>query len=82
MSKVGGRRDDAGAWLPAQTPAELRAGVEDNLRTLGVEQLTAVNLRRMDEHDDDESAVSLDDQLAEMVRLRDEGKIAGIGLRP
>ncbi len=80
VSKVGGRRDDTGAWLPAQTPAELRAGVEDNLRTLGVEQLTAVNLRRMDEHDDDESAVSLDDQLAEMVRLRDEGKIAGIGL--
>src|SRR5277367_2091641 len=54
VSKVGGRRDDTGAWLPAQTPAELRAGVEDNLRTLGIEQLTAVNLRRMDEHDDDE----------------------------
>src|SRR3954463_8842723 len=27
VSKVGGRRDDAGAWLPAQRPEELRAGV-------------------------------------------------------
>ena len=39
VSKVGAVRDDAGGWHPAQTPAELRAGVEDNLRTLGVEQL-------------------------------------------
>jgi aryl-alcohol dehydrogenase-like predicted oxidoreductase len=81
VSKVGGRRDDTGAWLPAQTPAELRAGVEDNLRTLSIDHLTAVNLRRMDEHDDgDGPQVPLDDQLAEMVRLRDEGKIAGIGV--
>src|SRR5271156_3270399 len=34
VTKVGARRDDAGGWLPADTPAELRAGVEDNLRTL------------------------------------------------
>jgi len=46
VSKVGGRRNDAGAWLPAQTPAELRAGVEANLVTLDTEQIGAVNLRR------------------------------------
>src|SRR5262245_4239090 len=81
VSKVGGARDDRGGWLPAQTPAELRAGVEANLRTLEVEQLGAVNLRRMDpEHGSGEHAVALDDQLAEMVLLRDEGKIAGIGI--
>src|SRR3954451_3026553 len=45
VSKVGGRRDERGAWLPALRPEELRAGVEDNLRTLGVERLTLVNLR-------------------------------------
>lgn len=33
VTKVGGRRDDRGGWLPAQSPAELRAGVEDNLRS-------------------------------------------------
>ena len=45
VNKVGARRDRTGAWLPAQTPDELRAGVEDNLSTLGVDRLAAVNLR-------------------------------------
>ena len=39
VSKVGTAHDEAGGWHAAQTPADLRAGVEDNLRTLGVEQL-------------------------------------------
>jgi aryl-alcohol dehydrogenase-like predicted oxidoreductase len=87
VSKVGARRDDTGGWLPAQRPEQLRADVEDNLSTLGVDHLTAVNLRRMDEHTDgaegEGSAVSdvpLEEQLGELVALRDEGKIAGIGL--
>jgi pyridoxine 4-dehydrogenase len=81
VSKVGAVRDDAGGWRPAQTPADLRAGVEDNLRTLGVEQLGAVNLRRMPDGDlPDEQRVPLADQLGEMVALRAEGKIAGIGI--
>jgi pyridoxine 4-dehydrogenase len=82
VSKVGARRDADGAWTPAQSPADLRADVEQNLRALGVEQLTAVNLRRMDEHDHgpDASSVPLEDQLAELVALREEGKIAGVGV--
>jgi aryl-alcohol dehydrogenase-like predicted oxidoreductase len=48
VSKVGGRRDDAGAWLPVVDSAELRCDIEANLRTLGVEQLAVVNLRLMD----------------------------------
>jgi pyridoxine 4-dehydrogenase len=81
VSKVGAERDDAGGWLPAQTPAELRSGVEDNLRTLGVEQLGAVNLRRMpDDHlPEGTEQVPFEDQLSEMVALRAEGKIAGVG---
>lgn len=78
VSKVGSVRDTKGAWLPAQTPAELRAGVEDNLRSLGVEQLAAVNLRLLEPGHG--TPPPLQDQLAEMVRLRDEGKIAGIGI--
>lgn len=35
VSKVGAERDDQGGWVPAQEPAQLRAGVEENLRTLG-----------------------------------------------
>lgn len=82
VSKVGAFRDDNGGWLPAQRPAELRAGVEDNLKTLGVEQLAAVNLRRMDGGHEvpKEQQVPVEDQLAEMVALRDEGKIGGIGI--
>jgi aryl-alcohol dehydrogenase-like predicted oxidoreductase len=81
VSKVGAVRDEAGGWLPAQTPADLRAGVADNLRTLGVDQLGAVNLRRMPEDDmPDEQRVPLADQLGEMVALREEGKIAGVGI--
>src|SRR6201990_108991 len=47
VTKVGARRDAQGAWLPALTPKELRAGVEANLRSLRVERLDLVNLRVM-----------------------------------
>jgi pyridoxine 4-dehydrogenase len=78
---VGAVRDDTGSWLPAQRPAELRDGVEDNLRSLRVDRLNAVNLRLMPHRaDGDHARVPLEDQLAEMVTLRDEGKIAGVGI--
>jgi pyridoxine 4-dehydrogenase len=80
VSKVGARRDSAGGWLPAQQPAELRADVEANLRSLGTERLTAVNLRRMDADAPGAGQVALEDQVAELAALRDEGKIAGVGL--
>jgi aryl-alcohol dehydrogenase-like predicted oxidoreductase len=81
VSKVGARRDDAGAWLPAQRPEELRAGVEENLATLGVETLAAVNLRLMDgEPGDDGQVVPLAEQLGTMEDLRREGKIEAIGI--
>ncbi len=87
VTKVGGARDDKGNWVPAQEPAQLRSGVEDNLRTLDIERIDVVNLRRMDAHTpgaaeshDDVPDVALADQLAELVALRDEGKIGGIGL--
>jgi aryl-alcohol dehydrogenase-like predicted oxidoreductase len=82
VSKVGAVRDEKGGWLPAQSPAMLRAGVEDNLRSLGIEQLGAVNLRRLPDDELPEGAepVPFEDQLAEMVALRDEGKIAAVGV--
>src|SRR5205807_3306313 len=48
VTKVGARRDETGAWLPAQTPEELRAGVEANLGALEVERMDLVNLRLME----------------------------------
>ena len=83
VSKVGAVRDNAGGWIPAQSPAELRAGVEDNLRSLQIEQLGAVNLRLLDGDESDaeaDAAPDLPAQLAEMAALRDEGKICGVGI--
>jgi pyridoxine 4-dehydrogenase len=77
VSKVGARRDASGGWLPDDEPDQLRRGIEDNLRSLGVEQLAAVNLRLTD---DAKPGSRFDDQLAAMIRARDEGLIGGIGL--
>jgi len=75
VSKVGAQRDQTGQWLAAQRPEELRAGVEANLTSLGLDQVPVVNLRR---HPSGE--VTFDEQLAAMVAFRDEGLIGGIGL--
>jgi pyridoxine 4-dehydrogenase len=77
VSKVAARRDDSGAVLPYDEPDQLRAGIEDNLATLGVERLTAVNLRVMDNAAPDARFV---DQLGALVTARDEGLIGGIGI--
>ena len=81
VSKVGAFRDDQGGWLPGQRPEQLRSAVEDNLRSLGTDRLGAVNLRLIDDPERPaDQRVPLADQLAEMVALRDEGKIAGVGI--
>ncbi|ATL87995.1 aldo/keto reductase [Streptomyces malaysiensis] len=86
VTKVGADPDPDGP-LPlrlAQRPEQLRASVEDNLRGLGVDRLPVVNLRRLDTgpglRPEGDQVVDLDDQLATMTALRDEGKIGAIGL--
>jgi len=76
VSKVGVFRD-AGAALPHDDARQLREGIEDNLRSLRVGQLAAVNLRLPSPGRAD---ARFDDQLAAMVQARDEGLIAGVGL--
>jgi pyridoxine 4-dehydrogenase len=86
VSKVGARftGDEPMPLAAAQQPAELRAAVEDDLRQLGLDRIPVVNLRRMDLGPgvaaEDDQIVDLDDQLAEMIALRDEGKIGAIGV--
>jgi pyridoxine 4-dehydrogenase len=86
VSKVGARYtgDDPIPLAAAQRPAELRAAVEDDLSQLGIDCVPVVNLRRMDlgpgVQAEGDQIVDLDDQLAEMIALRDEGKIGGIGV--
>lgn len=78
VSKVGAVRDEKGGWIPAQEPEQLRAGVEANLRGLKIEQLGAVNLRLLESGHG--QPADFDAQLNEMVALRDEGKIGGVGI--
>jgi pyridoxine 4-dehydrogenase len=71
VSKVGVFRDTG------DDARQLRQGIEVNLRSLRVGQLAAVNLRMPSPGRPD---ARFDDQLAAMVRARDEGLIAGVGL--
>jgi pyridoxine 4-dehydrogenase len=82
VTKVGAERDRRGGWISAQRPQQLRAGVEANLRSLEVERIDVVNLRLLGAERDhaDRAPVDLDSQLAEMIALRAEGKIGGIGI--
>ncbi|MGB7165605.1 MAG: aldo/keto reductase [Mycobacterium sp.] len=86
VSKVGARYtgDQPVPLAAAQRPAELRAAVEDDLRQLGLDSVPVVNLRRLDLgpglQAQGDQIVDLDDQLAEMIALRDEGKIGAIGV--
>ncbi|WP_030902420.1 aldo/keto reductase [Streptomyces sp. NRRL F-5126] len=86
VSKVGATPDPGGPrpLRLAQRPEELRASVEDNLKSLGVERVPVVNLRRTDIgpgiRAEGDQVVGLDDQLAVMTAMRDEGKIGAIGL--
>jgi aryl-alcohol dehydrogenase-like predicted oxidoreductase len=75
VSKVGAARDDQAGWLPAQRPEELRAGVEANLRSLELDRVPVVNLRRVPGSD-----VPFVEQLSAMQAMLDEGLIGGIGL--
>lgn len=86
VSKVGAAHVTGGVvpLRAAQRPEELRAAVEADLDQLGLEQVPVVNLRRLDLGPglaaEGDQIVDLDDQLAEMITLRDEGKIGAIGL--
>jgi pyridoxine 4-dehydrogenase len=86
VSKVGAAHATTGpiSLTAAQKPAELRAAVEDDLRQLGLDCIPVVNLRRLDLgpglNAEGDQTVDLDDQLDEMIALRDEGKIGAIGV--
>ncbi len=83
VTKVGAERDGRGNWIHAQRPHQLRAGVEANLRSLAVERIDVVNLRLLGAEQNQRGKalpVNLDSQLAEMIALRNEGKIGDFGI--
>ncbi len=68
----------------AQRPEQLRATVEQNLLSLSMECIPLVNLRRADLGPgltaQGDQIVDIEDQMAEMIAMRKEGKIGSIGL--
>ncbi len=79
VTKVGARRDDQGAWLPAFSRDELIRAVHDNLENLGLERLEVVNLRAMfSVHEPAEG--SLEGPFTVLAELREQGLIRHLGL--
>jgi pyridoxine 4-dehydrogenase len=77
VSKVGAARGRRGEIFAYDEPGQLRSGIEDNLKTLGVETLAVVNLRLMRDSAPD---AFFDEQLGAMIAARDDGLIGAVGL--
>ena len=82
VTKVGARRDEKGAWLPAQSPDELKSAVHDNLRRLKLERMDIVNLRLMGTGPG--GGIPVEGSVAErwtaLAELREKGLIRELGL--
>jgi pyridoxine 4-dehydrogenase len=73
-TKVGHTRQGPGLWTPVGRPEYLRQQTEMALRLLGLEQIPLMQLHRID------PKVPLADQVGELAKLQEEGKIRFIGL--
>jgi pyridoxine 4-dehydrogenase len=73
VTKIGGKRDETGNWLPALKPDEIRQAVHDNLNRLGLDRLDVVNLRRFEED-------SIVPEFEVLAGLREQGLIRHLGL--
>jgi pyridoxine 4-dehydrogenase len=79
VTKVSALRGKEGAWIPAFSRQELTEAVHDNLRNLGLDVLSVVNLRAMfDIHHPAEG--SLEAPLTVLSELQRAGLIRHIGL--
>ncbi len=73
-TKCGHARPSRGEWVPLGRPEYLRQQAELSLRRLRADCLDLLQLHRVDPQ------VPLADQVGALARLRDEGKVARIGL--
>ena len=78
VTKVGARRDDTGAWLPAMAPDDLRQAVHDNLGRLGLDVLDLVNLRVPGMEGPEPGPVAKEFEV--LAELREQGLIKHLGL--
>jgi aryl-alcohol dehydrogenase-like predicted oxidoreductase len=74
-TKLGARRLPDKSWVPALRPDELRAGIEDDLRSLRLDVLPVVHLRWLDQPD-----ATFDEALDTLIAARAAGKLRHIAL--
>ncbi|MFF5549539.1 aldo/keto reductase [Streptomyces olivaceoviridis] len=73
-TKAGFTRPGPGEWRMNGRPDHLRRQAESSLRRLGLERIPLFQLHRVD------PSVPFEDQIGTLKELRDEGKIAHVGL--
>lgn len=73
-TKVGGARKPDKSWIPFNKPENLRSSIENNLRTLKIEQVKLVHFRMIGAHG------ILEAGMEEMFKMQQEGKILHIGV--
>jgi aryl-alcohol dehydrogenase-like predicted oxidoreductase len=79
VTKLGARRPPDRSWQVAISPADLTAGVHDNLRNLGLEAIDIVNYRAMGSgHGPEEGSIA--EQVTVLAGLKRQGLIRHIGL--
>lgn len=73
-TKVGGARKPDKSWIPYNKPENLRASIENNLRTLKIDQVTLVHFRAM------AGAMNFEQAMETMFKMQQEGKILHVGV--
>jgi pyridoxine 4-dehydrogenase len=73
-TKVGATRRPDKSWIPFNKPGDLRTSIENNLRTLKVDQVTLVHFRAMG------GAMNFQQSMEAMFQMQQEGKILHVGV--
>ncbi len=74
-TKVGGARKPDKSWIPFNSPENLRSSIDNNLRTLKMEQISLVHFRAIAGGD-----VPFEESLNAMFDMQKEGKILHVGV--
>ncbi len=74
-TKVGGARKPDKSWIPFNSPENLRSSIDNNLRTLKLEQITLVHFRVFVG-----AGVPFKESMQAMFEMQKEGKILHVGV--
>ncbi len=73
-TKVGATRKPDKSWVPFNKPENLRTSIENNLRTLKIDQVTLVHFRTMG------ATTNIEQSMEAMFQMQREGKILHVGV--